>query len=94
MAKQQNQMEQVVDVVSRDDMVRKDVGLVFDERMILHHCPWDPHHIETPDRLKVIWNRCQVFFYTLINMCINKLLRSLIITISCMFVCLVSIFHT
>lgn len=59
MAKQQNQMEQVVDVVSRDDMVRKDVGLVFDERMILHHCPWDPHHIETPDRLKVIWNRCQ-----------------------------------
>ena len=26
--------------------------------MLLHMCPWDPHHIETPDRLSSIWTRC------------------------------------
>ena len=48
----------VVDMVSRDGMVRGEVGLVYDERMLLHHCPWDPHHIESPDRLSSIWSRC------------------------------------
>ena len=49
----------VTTIASREDTPRGQVGLVYDERMLLHHCPWDPHHIETPDRLRVIWARCQ-----------------------------------
>ena len=26
--------------------------------MLLHHCPWDPNHIESPARLGRIWSRC------------------------------------
>ena len=51
-------LEQKVNLVSRDGAERGPVGLVYDEKMLLHHCPWDPHHIETPDRLSVIWSRC------------------------------------
>ena len=48
----------VTNIASREDTVRGCVGLVYDERMLEHLCPWDPHHIETPDRLRVIWARC------------------------------------
>ena len=27
--------------------------------MLLHHCSWDPHHIESPERLRRIWTRCE-----------------------------------
>lgn len=27
--------------------------------MLLHHCSWDPHHIESPERLSRIWSRCE-----------------------------------
>ena len=47
-----------VRMVSREGLERQSVGLVYDERMLLHHCPWDPHHIESPDRLSSIWRRC------------------------------------
>ena len=47
-----------VRMVSREDLERQVVGLVYDDRMLLHHCPWDPHHIESPDRLSGIWERC------------------------------------
>ena len=30
---------------------------VYDDRMLEHHCPWDPHHIESPARLARIWTR-------------------------------------
>ena len=45
-------------MVSREGLERQTVGLVYDDRMLLHHCPWDPHHIESPDRLSSIWRRC------------------------------------
>ena len=47
-----------VQVVSREGAGRRGVGLVYDERMLLHVCPWDPHHIESPARLTSVWSRC------------------------------------
>ena len=47
-----------VRMVCREGLARQGVGLVYDERMLLHLCPWDPHHIECPDRLSSIWRRC------------------------------------
>ena len=47
-----------VNMVSREGLERQKVGLVYDEKMLLHQCPWDPHHIECPDRLRSIWRRC------------------------------------
>ena len=37
--------EMPVRMVSREGLERRGVGLVYDDRMLLHHCPWDPHHI-------------------------------------------------
>ena len=54
-AEQQSRAE----LASREGRVRGGVGLVYDDRMLLHHCPWDPHHIETPDRLRAVWARCR-----------------------------------
>ena len=52
-------MSAACDVVGREGEARRGVGLVYDDRMLLHLCPWDQHHIESPDRLRTIWTRCQ-----------------------------------
>lgn len=40
-----------------NDSVRRRVGLVYDERMCLHHTPDGDDHPECPDRIRVIWNK-------------------------------------
>jgi len=49
-------------VIENDKRVtedRKGTGLVYHEDMLLHACPWDQHHIESPGRLESIWTRCK-----------------------------------
>jgi len=43
---------------NREHGERKGTGLVYHEDMLLHCCPWDEHHIESPSRLSSIWRRC------------------------------------
>jgi len=50
------EMESIVD--NREGKDRKQTGLAYDSRMLLHACPWDHHHIECPERLSSIWSRC------------------------------------
>jgi len=44
---------------NREQEERKKTGLVYHEDMLLHICPWDKHHIESPERLERIWTRCE-----------------------------------
>jgi len=48
----------VVETDNREKEERKGTGLVYHEDMLLHICPWDEHHIESPARLASIWSRC------------------------------------
>ena len=40
------------------EMVGKKTGYVYDADMLRHENPWDPDHIECPDRLRVSHQRC------------------------------------
>ena len=40
-------------------MAGKKTGYVYDADMLKHENPWDPDHIECPDRLGVSHRRCQ-----------------------------------
>ena len=40
------------------EMVGKKTGYVYDADMLRHENPWDPDHIECPDRLRVSHHRC------------------------------------
>lgn len=35
------------------------VGLLYDERMCKHQLPTDEYHLETPNRIRAIWNKLQ-----------------------------------
>ena len=41
------------------EMAGKKTGYVYDADMLRHENPWDPDHIECPDRLGVSHRRCQ-----------------------------------
>jgi len=49
----------VVEQDNKEEEERKGTGLVYHEDMLLHSCPWDEHHIESPGRLESIWTRCK-----------------------------------
>lgn len=42
---------------SKNDKIRRRVGLVYDERMCKHSTPDGDDHPECPDRIRVIWNK-------------------------------------
>lgn len=42
----------------REGAARGGTGLVYHEDMLLHRNPWDPQHIECPERLAGVWARC------------------------------------
>eukprot|EP00095_Tigriopus_kingsejongensis_P006577 maker-scaffold2551_size14539-snap-gene-0.5 protein:Tk06577 transcript:maker-scaffold2551_size14539-snap-gene-0.5-mRNA-1 annotation:"histone deacetylase 6-like isoform x3" len=51
------------------ERVRGPTGLIYHEDMLLHHCPWDDEHIESPARLSQararieawgLWDRCRL----------------------------------
>ena len=38
---------------------RQPTALVYDDRMLRHRCLWDDGHIENPERLRSVWERCR-----------------------------------
>ncbi|XP_018917401.2 histone deacetylase 6 isoform X2 [Bemisia tabaci] len=40
-------------------MVNKPTGVVYDKRMVEHHCLWDENYPECPDRFTYVLSRCQ-----------------------------------
>lgn len=40
-------------------MIRDKTGLVYDPKMLKHANPWDSEHIENPERLRRVHERCQ-----------------------------------
>lgn len=38
-------------------LIRKQTGVIYDDRMTLHECPWDPNYPEKPDRYRVVLER-------------------------------------
>ncbi|KAF2878979.1 hypothetical protein ILUMI_27189 [Ignelater luminosus] len=40
-------------------LIRKQTGIIYDDRMTLHECPWDPNYPEKPDRYQVVLQRCR-----------------------------------
>ena len=59
----------MVETDNREMVERKKTGLVYHQDMLLHTCPWDQHHIESPGRLESIWTRCNQL--DLVDSCIR-----------------------
>lgn len=41
---------------------RKGTGVVYDMKMLEHHCLWDPEYPEKPERLSAVINRSVIGF--------------------------------
>ena len=51
------------------EMIKGATGIYYDPQMMEHKNPWDPEHIETPERLRAIWERIQE--YGLVDQCVR-----------------------
>lgn len=40
-------------------LIRKETAVIYDDKMALHECPWDPNYPERPDRYRVVLERCR-----------------------------------
>ncbi|XP_067008201.1 histone deacetylase 6 isoform X1 [Anabrus simplex] len=41
------------------EIVRRPTGIIYDKRMVEHHCLWDPDYPECPDRFTRVLERCE-----------------------------------